>query len=198
MCDGCSRTGGFLVSIVVTVMTFVQVRPSHEAGIEKTQVLPPTQPMDDEGTEEAPILATQASALAGVSHGVETQVLRNMFDGLPPSSQIVDSEMLGWSHSSAMIEGVSFYPTDLETQVQSLPREESIESFTADQPMKVDSIVPDRGLDCCCEVNVRLFSGPTPGLTQIPQARRYRYLLVREMWALVSYLVRTFGDIMLC
>lgn len=47
--------------------------------------------------------------------------------------------------------------TDLETQRQSLPHEESIESVTADQSMKIDSIVADRGLDCCCEVDVRPF-----------------------------------------
>lgn len=58
-------------------------------------------------------------------------------------------------------------PTDLETQKQSLPREESIESFTEDQPMKMDPVVPDRGLECCCEVDVRLFLHFRPGLTGI-------------------------------
>lgn len=78
-------------------MTFVQARSPHEIGIEKTQVLPPTQPMSDEGIEEdsGPIPPTQASALAGISHGVETQILKNMFESLPPSSQIPESEMLG-------------------------------------------------------------------------------------------------------
>jgi len=52
---------------------------------------------------------------------------------------------------------ISSDSTDLETQRQSLPHEESIESFTADQSMKIDSIATDRGLDCCCEVDVRLF-----------------------------------------
>ncbi|KAF9789652.1 HORMA-domain-containing protein [Thelephora terrestris] len=114
------------------------VRSLHEVGVERTQVLPSTQPMSGEGAEEGSgsILLTQASALAGMSQGVETQVLKNMFDSLPPSSQIVESEML-----------------DLETQQPSLPREESIGSSTGDQPMKVDSIVADRGLDCCCEVD---------------------------------------------
>jgi hypothetical protein len=46
---------------------------------------------------------------------------------------------------------------DLETQRRSLPREESIESFTGDQSMRVDSTVADRGLDCYCGVDVRLF-----------------------------------------
>ena len=58
--------------------------------------------------------------------------------------------------------------TDLETQKQSLPHEESIESFTEDQPMKMDSVVQDRGLECCCEVDVRLFLHFRPGLTGIP------------------------------
>ena len=79
-------------------MTFVQAGPSHEVGMEKTQVLPPTQPMSDEGTREDsdPFpLMTQSSTLAGISHGVETQILKNAFGSLPPSSQIIDSEMLG-------------------------------------------------------------------------------------------------------
>jgi hypothetical protein len=59
----------------------------------------------------------------------------------------------------------SLNSTDLETQKQSLPREESIESFTEDQPTKMDSAVPDRGLECCCEVDVCLFLHFRPGLT---------------------------------
>lgn len=51
----------------------------------------------------------------------------------------------------------SFNSTDLETQRQRMHREESIESFIADRPMGIDSLVADRGLDCCCEVEVRLF-----------------------------------------
>jgi len=79
-------------------VTFFQALSSHGVGIEKTQPLPPTQPMNDGGIEESdPVLMTQASALAGVSRGVETQILRNMFDSLPPSSQIIESEMLGSS-----------------------------------------------------------------------------------------------------
>ena len=66
--------------------------------MEKTQVLPSTQPMSDEGSREGldqvPLM-TQSSTLAGISHGVETQILRNAFGSLPPSSQINDSEMLG-------------------------------------------------------------------------------------------------------
>lgn len=79
------------------VVMFFQALSSHEVAIEKTQPLPPTQPMGGEGAEEGPgtVLMTQASALAGVSHGVETQILKNIFDSLPPSSQIVESEMLG-------------------------------------------------------------------------------------------------------
>ena len=54
--------------------------------------------MSDEGIEGSdPVLQTQASALAGISHGVETYIFKNMFDSLPPSSQIIDSEMLGSS-----------------------------------------------------------------------------------------------------
>lgn len=55
--------------------------------------------MNDEGIEEGPgpVVQTQASALAGISNGVETQILKNMFDSLPPSSQSIDSEMLGSS-----------------------------------------------------------------------------------------------------
>ena len=81
----------------LTVVTLVQAGSSHEIIMEKTQVLPPTQPMDDEGTAEAldPIPMSQGSTLAGISHGVETQVLRNAFGSLPPSSQINESEMLG-------------------------------------------------------------------------------------------------------
>lgn len=57
--------------------------------------------MGDERVGEGvgPVLQTQASALAGISHGVETQVLKNVFDSLPPSSEIVESEMLGMSVS---------------------------------------------------------------------------------------------------
>ena len=79
-------------------MTIVQAGPSHEVGIEKTQVLPPTQPMSDDGNGDGldPLpLMTQSSTLAGISHGVETQILKNAFGSLPPSSQINDSEMLG-------------------------------------------------------------------------------------------------------
>jgi len=66
--------------------------------VEQTQVIPPTQPMSDVGTREDldPVpLITQGSTFAGISHGVETQILRNAFGSLPPSSQINDSEMLG-------------------------------------------------------------------------------------------------------
>jgi len=79
------------------VVTFFQALSSHEVGIERTQPLPLTQPMDDEGAGEGSgtVLMSQASTLAGVSHGVETQILKNMFDSLPPSSQIIESEMLG-------------------------------------------------------------------------------------------------------
>ena len=81
------------------VVTSFQALSSHGVGIEKTQPLPPTQSMGDEGIEEGsgPVLMTQASALAGVSHGIETQILKNMLDSLPPSSQIIGSEMLGSS-----------------------------------------------------------------------------------------------------
>ena len=81
------------------VVTFFQALSSHGVGVEKTQPLPPTQPMNDEGIEEESdqIIMTQASSLAGVSHGVETQILKNMFGSLPPSSQIIGSEMLGSS-----------------------------------------------------------------------------------------------------
>lgn len=88
-------------------MTFVQAFSSHETGVEQTQALPSTQPMSDEEIEENldPALMTQASALAGTSHGVETQILKNMFDSLPPSSQIIESEMLGLSAFRVGIEG---------------------------------------------------------------------------------------------
>jgi hypothetical protein len=90
----------------LTVMTFVQAFSSHETGIEKTQVLPSTQPMSVDGIEEGldPVLMTQAPTLAGISHGVETQILKNMFDSLPPSSQLIESEMLGSSVSPIRIE----------------------------------------------------------------------------------------------
>jgi hypothetical protein len=78
----------------VFVVTPLQARSSHENGIDKTQALPPTQPMIDEDLDLVP--ATQASALAGISNGVETQFLKNMFDSLPPSSQVIESDMLGW------------------------------------------------------------------------------------------------------
>ena len=58
--------------------------------------------------------------------------------------------------------------TDLETQRQGPPREESMESLTADQSTKIDSFVPDRGLECCCEVDVRLISCFRHGLTGTP------------------------------
>jgi len=35
--------------------------------------------------------------------------------------------------------------------------------------MKVDTVVPDRGLECCCEVDVRSFLRFQPGLTGIPR-----------------------------
>jgi len=65
-----------------TVVTFVQARSPQEAGVETTQVLPPTQEMSDDriGESLGLVLQTQASALAGISHGVETQILENMFD----------------------------------------------------------------------------------------------------------------------
>ena len=80
-----------------TIVTIVQAGSSHRLGMEKTQVLPPTQPMSDEGIEDDlhPVPTTQASTLAGISHGVETQILSNMFNSLPPSSQINESEILG-------------------------------------------------------------------------------------------------------
>lgn len=78
--------------------------------------------------------------------------------------------------------------TDLETQQQSRPREESFEPFTADESMRVDPVVPDRGLKCCCEVDVRFLLCFRPGLTG-PLERRYRFLLVRSLWALVSHVV---------
>jgi hypothetical protein len=79
------------------IVTFVQAGSSHRLGMEKTQVLPLTQPMSDEGIENDlhPVPTTQASTLAGISHGVETQILSNMFNSLPPSSQINESEILG-------------------------------------------------------------------------------------------------------
>ena len=66
-----------------------------------------------------------------------------------------------WVSLSCKLESrvISLGSTDLETQRQSLPHEESIESFTPDQSMKVDSTVADRGLDCCCEVDVSLYLG---------------------------------------
>lgn len=151
-------------------MTFVQARSPREAGIEKTQTLPPTQPMDEEGIEGSlgSSLAIQASALAGISHGVETQVLKNMFNSLPPSSQIIESEMLGSSTLCTRTDVISSSPTDLETQRQSLPHDESMESSTADQLMKMDLVVPDRGLDCCCKVDVSPVLCFRPGLTEIP------------------------------
>lgn len=83
----------------MTVVTFVQACSSYEIDMEKTQTLPSTQPMNDEGTEEGlePVPVTQTSTLAGISHGVKTQILRNMVDSLPPSSQMNESEMLGLS-----------------------------------------------------------------------------------------------------
>lgn len=79
---------------------FLQTRSPYETGIEKTQVLPLTQPISGEEIEGRSSLAlpTQASALSGISGGVETQILKNMFDSLPPSSQIPESEMLGLSN----------------------------------------------------------------------------------------------------
>ena len=62
--------------------------------------------MGNEEIEEDldPNPVTQASTLAGMSHGVETQILKDMFDSLPPSSQIIESEMLGLSASRARTE----------------------------------------------------------------------------------------------
>ncbi|KAF9645068.1 DNA-binding protein [Thelephora ganbajun] len=139
----------------VAVVTSAQARSSYELGIGKTQTLPPTQPMSEEGIEGelGPVPTTQAATLAGISHGVETQVLKNMFDSLPPSSQINESEMLGSSVFHIRMKNDLKGFTDLETQKQSLPREGSTESFTGDQSMKVDPVVVDRGLDCCCEVD---------------------------------------------
>jgi len=37
--------------------------------------------------------------------------------------------------------------------------------------MKVDSVVLDRGLECCCEVDVRLFLHFLPYLTGIRSAK---------------------------
>jgi hypothetical protein len=75
-------------------------------------VLPPTQSMSDEGIEEDldPVSMTQASTLAGISHGIETQVLKNAFGSLPPSSQINDSEMLGSVVLSIRIESDLIQP----------------------------------------------------------------------------------------
>lgn len=115
--------------------------------------------MNEGGIEEdsgaAPV--TQISTLAGISHGIETQILKKMFDSLPPSSQVDESEILGSAVLASGWGANSLDSTDLETQRQNLPREESIESFTADQSMKIDSTTADRGLDCCCEVDVRLY-----------------------------------------
>jgi hypothetical protein len=135
--------------------------------------------MSDGGNDEdsAPVLPTQASSLAGISHGVETQILKNMFNSLPPSSQIVESEMLGPSDSYVRIRSTSHYPADLETQRQSPPREESIESF-ADKSMEIASRVIDRGLDCFCEVEVWLQFCTSTILNSQLSARRYRHLLV--------------------
>ena len=60
---------------------------------------------------------------------------------------------------------ISSDSTDLETQRQSLPHRVSIEPFAAGQPTKTDSIVADHGLDCCCEVDVRIFLCFLPSLT---------------------------------
>jgi len=97
---------GALLQSRFIVVTLPQAFSSHEAGIEKTQALPPTQPMSIEGIEEGldPVLMTQAPTLAGISHGVETQILKKMFDSLPPSSQPIESEMLGSSVSRIRIE----------------------------------------------------------------------------------------------
>ena len=88
------------------VVTFFQALSSHEIGIEKTQALSQTQPMGVEEIEGLdPVLMTQDDpTLAGISHGVETQILKNMFDSLPPSSQPIGSEMLGSSFSRIRIE----------------------------------------------------------------------------------------------
>lgn len=93
-----------LQSIIVTLF---QALSSDGVGIEKTQPLPPTQQMGEEEIEEGsgPVPMTQASALAGISHGVETQILKTMFDSLPPSSQIMELEMLGPSVFRTRIRG---------------------------------------------------------------------------------------------
>ena len=93
-------------STVGNRLDFHQARSPHEPGVETTQVLPPTQPMSEVGTEGSQVYITQPSALAGISHGVETQVLRNMFNSLPPSSQIIESEMLGPSPSRVSTQNV--------------------------------------------------------------------------------------------
>ena len=147
--------------------------------------------MSDGGFEEdsGEVSMTQGSALAGISHGVETQVLKNMFDSLPPSSQVVGSEMLGSSAFTVRVGSDLIGSTDLETQQQSRPREESVESFTADESMKVDPAVPDRGLKCCCEVDVCFLLSFRLDLTGIP-ARGCRFLLVQSLRVLVSHVVR--------
>lgn len=173
-----------LVSILrrsysVAVTPSWQALSPQEIGIEKTQVLPSTQQMSDgefEG-DSGEVSMIQASALAGISHGVETQLLKNMFGSLPPSSQVVGSEMLGTSASPVIVGSDLTDFTDLETQQQIRPREESVESFTADESMTVDPAVPDRGLKCCCEVDVRFLLSFRPDLTG-PLARGYRLLLV--------------------
>ena len=80
-------------------VTLLQALSPHEIGIEKTQVLSSTQQASNGGSEgdSGVVPMTQASALAGISHGVETQVLENMFGSLPPSSQVAGSDMLGSS-----------------------------------------------------------------------------------------------------
>ena len=129
-------------------VTLFQALSSHEIGIERTQVLSSTQQASDGESEggSGVVSMTQASALAGISHGVETQVLENMFGSLPPSSQVVGSEILGLFAFPITVDGDLTDDTDLETQQQSRPGGESFGSFTADESMEVDPVVPDRGL----------------------------------------------------
>ena len=92
--------------------------------MEKTQTLALTQPMSGEGIEDSldPVPMIRASTLAGISHGVETQILKNMFNSLPPSSQVNDSEMLGSTVLYIRIEIglIRFYrPLDSETEFTS-------------------------------------------------------------------------------
>ena len=59
--------------------------------------------------------------------------------------------------------------------------------------MKVDPVVPDRGLECCCEVDVRFLLYSQPGLTGTPSA-----MIQIPVGAIAAGAGIMFGEIICC